>query len=276
VTGNHVTKEIHSNKLRLLYQRRPCADLSNVDCKEPDPPYADFPNGWGGFADALHIDIKVPGEHRLSTERFDAEMQIFHIHPGRRRLPTLAVLIRAEEAGYNYYFQEALMAFQHEYDMNTAQCAIRQRRERQLISKMHGILGGGLRNDLIDFDAWAEFSTDFDRPDFEEHSEKMNRQLQSSWDPHHPMLVPSIHFYRYDGSLTEPPCGEFVSWFISDVPMIIDFKQLEQMKTILFKNYDSNCRKSSVHSEHSVARPIRPTGRRPVSKCTSNDFVKDP
>lgn len=99
-------KQILPNKLRLLYERRPCADWNNVACQEPDPPYADFPNGWGGFADVLHIDFKIPGEHRIWTETFDAEMQIFHIHPGRRRLPTQAVLIRAKKDGYNAYFQQ--------------------------------------------------------------------------------------------------------------------------------------------------------------------------
>lgn len=151
------------------------------------------------------------------------------------------------------------------------------RKQRQLESKMHNILGDGSKHNHIDFDTRAEFSTDMDRPNWDEHSEEMDRLLQSSsWDPHHPMLIPTIHFYRYDGSLTEPPCGEFVSWFVADVPMIISFQQLEQLKNILFNNYDGNCRRTSVHYGESVARPVRPMGRRPVWKCTENDFGPDP
>jgi hypothetical protein len=70
--GHFVKKIIESNKLRLVYQRRPCSNLTNVLCQEPDPPSADFPSGWAGYADAIHIDFKVPSEHTIKGERFDA------------------------------------------------------------------------------------------------------------------------------------------------------------------------------------------------------------
>jgi len=39
VTGRRVEKRIESNKLRLVYERRPCSDLDMPECQEPDPPY---------------------------------------------------------------------------------------------------------------------------------------------------------------------------------------------------------------------------------------------
>lgn len=272
VSNRRVKKEIHHNKLRLVYERRPCRDLNDVKCQEPDPPYADFPNGWGGFADVMHIDIKVPSEHRMNSKTYEAEMQIFHLHPGRRRMPTQSVLIEARSDGYNAYFQTAIDAFYFEYQRNRDFCTLRNLRHRRVLSYVDGILGNGTSLQPDDF----ELSTDLDRPDYNEHAEKMERLLQSrSWDPHHPALIPTIHFYRYDGSLTEPPCGEWVSWFVADKPMVIDFRQLEQLKTIIFLNFDSNCRQTSSHYDQSVARPIRSTGRRPVSQCTPADFGPD-
>ena len=271
VRSDNVRKEIHGNKLRLVYDRRPCADhLNNDACSEPDPPFADFPNGWGGYSDVLHVDFKVPGEHRIWNEAFDAEMQIFHIHPERRRLPTQAVLIRAQENGHNEYLEEVLVLFAREYEVNQAKCARRLREQRRLHSQVHRLLGNNNNaKDDIHYDTLADFSTEFDRPEFEQDQ----RQLQDSvWDPHHPMLVPSIYFYRYDGSLTEPPCGEFVSWFVCDTPMIISFEQLEQMKRILFTNVDENCRLTSIHHAESAARPIRPLGERPVWRCTEQNY----
>ena len=53
ISGANVEKRIESNKLRLVYQRRPCGDILNTVCSEPDPPAADFPNGWGGFSDTM-------------------------------------------------------------------------------------------------------------------------------------------------------------------------------------------------------------------------------
>lgn len=239
VPGEDVTPEIHSNKLRLIFARRPCADLSNVTCQEPDPPHADFPNGWRSTADATHLDVKIPAEHLLYSQVFDAEMQVFHLHAGRQRMATQSVLIRATEHGYNSYFQHLLDAFQEEYIKNQLLCDDDSNRRRRM-TKIH---------------RWPH---------------------KKSWDPQHPMLVPSIHFFRYDGSLTEPPCSEFVTWFVCTEPMMIGLEQLEQMKTILFTNLDKQCRKSSVDFEHSVARPIRPIGNRTVAKCTEKDFGPDP
>ena len=78
VSGSAVEKRIEGNKLRLVWPRRPCSDILDSLCAEPDPPHADFPNGWGGFSDMMHVDFKIPSEHRIYGEVFDAEMQIFH------------------------------------------------------------------------------------------------------------------------------------------------------------------------------------------------------
>ena len=84
VKGSSVDKQILSSKLRLVYERRPCQDIMDTVCAEPDPPTADFPNGWGGFADLMHVDFKIPAEHKINGESFDGEMQIYHLHPGQR------------------------------------------------------------------------------------------------------------------------------------------------------------------------------------------------
>ena len=253
-------------------------ELSFHDTIEPDPPNADFPNGWGGFADALHVDFKVPSEHLINGNRYDAEMQVYHLHPGRRRLPTQATVIQAKDDGYNWYFEGALKAFEFVYERDEALCAASQRRDRQLLAQAHENLGGSrMLNETIDYTTWAEFSTILDRPDYQEYAQNMERMLQDGrWDPHHEMLVPSIHFYRYEGSLTEPPCSEFVSWFITDKPMTISTEQLERMKNILFNHRDYSCRRTSVHYKHSVARPIQATAGRPIYLCTPADFGPDP
>jgi carbonic anhydrase len=290
VSGDRVLRQILPNKLRLKYARRNCRDKDDRGeydplCAEPDPPHADFPNGWGGFADVLHIDFKFPSEHWIEGESFDGEMQIFHLHEGRRRLPVQVSLIRAIEYGYNYYLEEAIVALEYQYKLDRAKCAVRQRRERQLISEAHNILGEqdeGIAFDenvtapAVDYETWADYSTDMDHPDFKEYSEEMERKLQMGvWDPYHDKLFPSIWFWRYDGSLTEPPCGEWVSWFISDKPMVIGFEQLERLKNILFTHVDESCQETSAHYGHSVARPIQETGSRPVWKCTPDDWGPD-
>lgn len=274
--SNSVLKLIESNKLRLKYQRRPCADLDNPACQEPDSPMADFPNGWGGMADVMHIDFKVTSEHLIQGKRYDAEMQIFHLHKDRRRMPTQSVLIEATDFGYNYYFDEAIKAFEYQYAVDSNRCANKKRRERQLLSHAHRVLGGGMESNFTDFEAWAEYSIETDDPDHEQRTRDMERRLQIGvWDPHHEMLVPSIHFWRYDGSLTEPPCGEWVSWFVCDRTMKISKSQLERLKRVLFTHVNADCEKTSVHYAHSVARPIQDAAGRPVWLCTYADFGPD-
>ena len=113
-----------------------------------------------------------------------------------------------------------------------------------------------------------------DGPDGKNYTQR-ELQFGGFFNPHDPMLVPSIHFFGYQGSLTEPPCGEFVSWFITDIPMEISFGQLEQMKRLLFTNVSPQCKSTSVHFRQSVARPIQDTFGRPVFRCTEDDFLAD-
>lgn len=233
------------SKLRLKYQRRPCKDvLNNIVCQEPDPPHADFPNGWGGFSDLLHVDFKFPSEHRILGEAFDGEMQIYHLHDGRRRLPVISVLMRAggddDSTSHNDYLQAAIDAFQYEYDTNMAHCAgaIAAARNGDDGSRRHRRLGHQDRNrtktaaashqhpannnsaseTLINatfgsyesFDRYArllEKKDDGSPSDFvDERDQHHHRRMSGIWYPYHEALMPTYYFYGYDGSLTEPPC----------------------------------------------------------------------
>ena len=112
-------------KLQLAYPRRPCNNLNATECMEPDPPFADFPNGWSGTSDLLYIDIKMPSEHYIEGQRYAAEMQMYHLHAVSQRVAVWSVLIRAEPntTGHNYYFDPVIQAFQREYDHHQEQCS---------------------------------------------------------------------------------------------------------------------------------------------------------
>ena len=189
-------------------------------------------------------------------------MQIFHLHPGRRRIPAISVLIRTDPNAYNDYLQTAIDAFQYEYDLHKAQCASSLRRRRQMAA--------------FNESSWVmEFSRLLDDPEFLEEGKKHERRMSGIWHPYHESLIPTYWFYGYDGSLTEPPCTEIVSWFVMDTPMKIAPQQLEQMKNILFSHVNEDCEKTSVHFGESVARPIQETGDRQVWQCTRDHFPPD-
>lgn len=258
--------------------RRPCPWLDRPECQHPQPPRADFPHGWPGFADVLHVDFKVPSEHLISGKRYDAELQTFHLNKEGGRIAVQATLIEATADGFNWYFDDALKAFDVEFDRDYMVCAMKKRRGRQLVRDFQRNLGieSPLSN-KTDYEIWGQYSLESDSPGFKEKQETIHRELQSGvWNPHHPMLELSIYFYGYEGSLTEPPCFENVSWFVTDKPMKISFQQLAHLKNLIFNHIDQNCQRTSVHYRESVARPIQNTADRPVYHCTSANFGPDP
>eukprot|EP00980_Cylindrotheca_fusiformis_P001673 scaffold381_cov138-Cylindrotheca_fusiformis.AAC.9 len=276
VEGSNVRRQILGSKLRLLYDRRPCRDLSKDACKEPDPPFADFPNGWAGNADVMHVDFKLPAEHQIYGEKFDAEMQVYHLHPGRRLIPAVSILFRVQSDGYNTVLQQAIDAFQYEFDRDQAKCSNRIRRDRKLVSEFHTkIMDNDVESPKTDYRNWGEFSTQLDDPEFPEEAQH-TRRMQEKFNPYHEELMRTVYFYGYDGSLTEPPCTEIVSWFIMDEPATMSLQQLEQMRNILFNHVDKDCLRTSVHdTERGVSRPVQDTNDRMVWHCTRDHFPPD-
>jgi len=292
----NVSFQILPNKLRVQYPRRPC-----LTCAEPDPPHADFPDGWGGGADLLHIDIKIPSEHTMEGKQFAGEYQLFHLHAGRKRSPTMSIFIDYNETSpTNTHFQKLVAQFWRIYNQDKTRCATQQRRERRLVSRMRHVLGLEPRDKDIDYSIWDKFSTDADEPgNFElrgndKHDEetldengvstsrKLQRQDGESvgtpgrWNPYErDSILRTHHFYGYEGSTTDPPCGTFVHWYIQDTPMIVSKLQYEQLKAILFTHTDQNCQSTSVQYAQSVARPIQDLAHRGVFRCTRRDFNSD-
>ncbi len=95
------------------------------------------------------------------------------------------------------------------------------------------------------------------------------------WNPFWPRIINSIHFYGYGGSLTEPPCSEWVAWRVLDTPMQISYEQWDQMRNIMFNQVDETCRRTSAHWRGSVARPTQSLNERALWKCTRHDYVSD-
>ena len=241
------------------------------DCAYQRPPIVDYPRYSAGtrqqFSDLLNLDIKIPAEHSLENVTFDAEIQLFHTHldDDPARASSMGLPIRATVDGYNSEFQELLSVFQSTYNDHSQQCRRKQRRLRERT----------LRNaEDLKVDERKEFSTS-------SASEQRLRDLQDDvpqelkFNPYSNAFMPGYHFYRYEGSMTEPPCMD-ITWFVMMEPMIISLDQLEQAKTILFTHVDENCQKTSVHnSDQSVARPQFPIGDIPVQKCGTGTFLSD-
>ena len=199
----------------------------------------------------MHYDIKVPGEHTIEGESFDAEIQMLHIHPTSPRVSSIAVVMRAKEDGHNQEFQKIIDVFHDLYLEHHLACLRKTNNNRWL-------------------QMWEDFTKNYLSP------RQQPRQIKDRFDPYAPELMPTIFFYRYDGSITEPPCKD-ITWWVMEEPMIISFAQLEQVKEILFSHVDENCNPTSVHNaDQSVARPVYELGNnRIIEECTSGTFITD-
>jgi carbonic anhydrase len=234
-------KLILSNKLRVLMHRR--------EGDEPDPPHVDFAGVGAKSLDLLNIDIKIPSEHTVCGRRYDGEMQYYFYHPVKGSLIVIAWLFDAQnEFASNEHLQLVIDEFQALYDDTEGACLVNMTLNE----------------------------TGVTAPPHQRLSSRSDRELEKEviWDPFHPDIQKTIHFWGYTGSLTEPPCAEAVLWRIMDVPVQISTGQLHQMQNILFNNRDNEtCSFTSTHFKGSVARPIADDLR--YYKCTRSDYASD-
>ena len=154
----------------------------------------------------------------------------------------------------NLHLQRALDEFQKVFDADERECEGERRRSARK-------LGGFSNSSVYSFPSY--------------HRNAQATTTRKVWDPYHPDLMRSIHFWGYSGSLTEPPCTEFCEWRVLDTPMQISSAQLLQMKILLFNHVDKKCRLTSNHYEGSVARPIQDSSRRAIYQCTCRDYLAD-
>jgi len=174
LSSEHIRKVIEPNKLRLILPRRRCLDLDDDTCTSLRPPMADFPN-WSSslthHSDLLNLDIKVPGEHVVQGETFDAEIQMLHLHLEAARMGYIGIPIRAENDAFNKEYQELLDHFQVAYDENMAKCNLGS---RQLFNTSD-VSDNGLnttegfeeesRQRKGSFDPYTDFMKALERPD---------------------------------------------------------------------------------------------------------------
>lgn len=249
--------------------RRSCLeDFATGECSRDRPPVVDYPKYSSietPFSDLHHLDVKVPGEHTIQGATFDAEIQMFHTHLTTDRVSSLGIPIRAVANGHNQEFQAMLHHWQAAYDQNAALCAASTGNVRRRTA--HSVSDPTNTRPLEQNVTTTEgAAADFARI----------LQQGGGFDPYSEAFLTTMFFYRYDGSITEPPCLH-ITWWVMVEPMIISLAQLRQVKRLLFTHVDAECRRTSVHNANqSVTRPIQALGEdREIQLCMEGDFTSD-
>jgi len=273
LTDSKVDIDILKDRLRIQWPRSGWWD--NVR-----GPNADIPKGWGDHYPVTHAELIMPSAHTLNGKRFAAEWQIWLMTDRGRGTPAISMLVDIDEVNQrdNWYFQQAITAWQDEFDNNQERCRRKMR---------------GLRTNDGKGDEEAETTLLApDAPDGEEDlfdyafmnamlegddANSGGRNLQSrAWNPFHPNMMRSIWFWGYEGSTLTPPCYPFVEWRIIEKPFMISPKQHNQLKKILFDNVDRDCKPTSIHAEGGISVPPRVGDKgQSVHKCDCFDFLSD-
>jgi len=75
-------------------------------------------------------------------------------------------------------------------------------------------------------------------------------------------LQPTVYYYGYVGSITVPPCTNYVVWRFLDLPMQISHDQYVRVQKVLLDQKNENCRRSTKAHMGGVNRPISPNKHR--------------
>lgn len=275
LTDSRVDIEILKDRLRIQWPKSGWWD--NIR-----GPSADIPKGWGDHFPVTHAELVMPSAHTLNGKRFAAEWQIWLMTDRGRGTPAISMFVDVDEVNQrdNWYFEQAISAWQDKFDENQEQCLRKMRGLRTDDGKGEGesqttrlLLAPDApegEEDLFDYDFMKAMKGDKGEND-------AGRKLQSrAWNPFHPNMMRSIWFWGYEGSTLTPPCYPFVEWRIIEKPFTISPKQHNRLKNILFNNVDSNCEPTSIHAKGGISVPPRVGDRgQSVHKCDCFDFLSD-
>jgi hypothetical protein len=110
------------------------------------------------------------------------------------------------------------------------------------------------------------------------------RELQlrnDAWAPRRRMfpydIWTTIHFYRYKGSMTVPPCSEIISWRVLDEPLVISRRQLKKLAQLMADYIDpETCKKGTrISPTGENVRPLQQLNheKQELVHCTEKHFT---
>jgi carbonic anhydrase len=259
------------------------ADFPNSDtyCQRPT---IDLPNGYPSIWYVHHIEVHLRSEHVLDGRRYDGEMQMYHLgtEDQKRELSAVSILFDASGLRDEPRLQEYIDHWE------------------AIAKETNDVCDGtldrrNLRNpnreppprEPLEFSEFnlADLQIDLEEEMAEarKHSQQ-RRHLQGEEElaPRDKMfpyeIWPTIHFYRYKGMITSPPCSEIVSWRVMDEPLVISRRQLRRMAKLLADYRDpTTCEQQATRTSETGenARPLQDLNheKQELVHCTSKDFT---
>lgn len=239
-TFNDMTFEIAPNMLRAFMP------YVNTTCRLPTMNLSgELPNDWT----FIWLEVHLRSEHVIDGRRFDGEIQLIHLgnNAQNRELAAPTILLDASSPFDEPKLQRFLDKWQALHDATRQRCFGNQGVSDNLqndttTSSNHDSSGDSFFSLL---DKYASSIINFFGGNSSGYTTKSpsNRHLQTSnttlsqygqpYGPRRKMfpydLFPTIYYYKYQGSITYPPCSQIVRFRVLDEPLKISRRQLRQL-----------------------------------------------
>jgi carbonic anhydrase len=240
-----------------------------------------------GFEDFILVwlELHVRSEHVVDGRRYDAELQFVHMGTGANNseMAVVSVLIDSSAKNDHEEFQWMLNQWATEVDLQDSRCA------------SASATGGRLRKRVLQPITQSRSSTVYNATATSTTQEAPSRRVQQDCKPDkfgqgcEPLaprkrmypysMWPSIWYYSYQGSITQPPCSAIVHWRILDEPMLISRRQYKQLASLLtaYKTLACEDGMSFTSPKGENFRPLQQinSANQPVSHCQITDFSFD-
>ena len=197
---------------------------------------------------ATQLHLHVVSEHTMDGEYWDGELHMVHTSDDGQRLAVVAVLLNANaaaNANNHSQFETLLQGWTAVQEESLQRCGIAHNSKSR------------------------------------RRKRNRTRQLErdASWDIHD--LIPmgtTTTFYRYDGSLTTPPCSEIVQWNVADTALDISRNQYNRFVDFIATYRDpTSCELATVANpqDGSTNRPLQAQNGRFVHRICPTTFVEE-
>lgn len=239
-TFTDMTFEIAPNMLRAFMP------YDNTTCRLPTMNLSgDLPNDWT----FIWLEVHLRSEHVIDGRRFDGEIQLIHLgnNAQKRELAAPTILLDASSPFDEPKLQRFLDQWQALHDATRQRCFGNQGVQENLQSETSNSnsndssessffsLLDKYTSSIINF-----FGGNSSGNTTESHSSRYlqtsNTTLSQYGQPFGPRrkmfpydLFPTIYYYKYQGSITYPPCSQIVRFRVLDEPLKISRRQLRQL-----------------------------------------------
>lgn len=268
------------------------AYVPDRDSEECLRTWIDISNGFPNKFYLWFVEVKLRGEHVFDGRRFDGEVIFAHgEYPhDNTQLSFVSFPLDASSVRDDPMMQDWIDQWQAASDSIDETCdeegKLRKKDRFYKPPKMHSKdarFYEELEATKVHDHHWEHVVRSLYTEDADGNLKRKKRRLEDDEEgfvtkpkPFPYDLWPTIWYYRYRGSMTEPPCYNNVHWRVFDEPRKISRKQFKQLAKLTNSYRNKNCEPAAITTVRGDSfRPLQKSNEVQETElvhCTIEDF----